>query len=200
MALQLAGRRVPEFEGAVEGVGEEVLPVVQGLRDEDRLMHTADMFKAWATLTDCVRAGTAVRSIGRARKESEDVARASESLQALEQQRADLESQFQAEAASIRSLLDPAAEPLETIAIRPKKTGIAVRLVALAWGSIGNLPSACTSGRRWRWSVSIRISWTSWRHSSASTLSKQGIGRKRRSICCGPATWWKWSRRVEIGM
>jgi hypothetical protein len=79
------------------------------------------------------RAGTAVRSMGRAYKESQDVARASETLEAMDQQRADLESQFQAEAAALQSLLDPMSEPLETIAIRPKKSAIGVRLLALAW-------------------------------------------------------------------
>jgi hypothetical protein len=79
------------------------------------------------------RAGTAVRSIGRTRKESEDVARAAETLEAMEQQRAELESQFQAEAAALQARLDPLAEPLETITIRPRKTAISVRLVALAW-------------------------------------------------------------------
>jgi len=79
------------------------------------------------------RAGTGVRSMGRAYKESQDVARASETLEAMEQQRADLETQFQAEAAALQSSLDPLSAALETIVVRPKKTAIAVRLVALGW-------------------------------------------------------------------
>ena len=79
------------------------------------------------------RAGTAVRSMGRAYKESQDLARASETLEAMKQQRADLETQFQAEAAALQSSLDPVSAALETIVVRPKKTAIAVRLVALGW-------------------------------------------------------------------
>jgi len=79
------------------------------------------------------RAGTAVRSMGRAYKESQDVARASETLEAMEQQRAGLEAEFQAEAVALQSSLDPVSAALETIVVRPKKTAIAVRLVALAW-------------------------------------------------------------------
>jgi Skp family chaperone for outer membrane proteins len=79
------------------------------------------------------RAGTAVRSMSRAYKESQDVARASETVEAMEQQRADIEAQFQAEAAALQSSLDPASAALETIVVRPKKTAITVRLVALGW-------------------------------------------------------------------
>jgi hypothetical protein len=39
--------------------------------------------------------------MGRAYKESQDVARASETLEAMEHQQADLEAQFQAEAAAL---------------------------------------------------------------------------------------------------
>jgi hypothetical protein len=80
------------------------------------------------------RATTAARSAGRVRKESQDVARAGETVAAVEQQLADLDVQFQAEAAGRQSRFD---ESFETIQVRLKRTGIAPRLVTLAWADEG---------------------------------------------------------------
>ena len=66
-------------------------------------------------------------------KESEDVGRAMETVEALKQQRAELDQQFQAEIAALESRIDPATEPLETVEIRLKKADISVELVSLAW-------------------------------------------------------------------
>jgi hypothetical protein len=79
------------------------------------------------------RAATAARSGSRTWKETQDVARARETVEALRRQLADMESQFQAEAQAIESTACAAAETLETVSIRLKKTNITVRLVALAW-------------------------------------------------------------------
>ena len=79
------------------------------------------------------RAGTAVRSVGRASQQSADVARAGETVEALKQQLAELDAQFQAEARVVEGGLDPAQETFETIELRPSKTNISVKLVALAW-------------------------------------------------------------------
>ena len=67
------------------------------------------------------------------RRESGDVARAEENVEALEQQIQELDSQFESEVNSLGLSIDPSTEELETIAIRPKKTGITVRLFALGW-------------------------------------------------------------------
>jgi hypothetical protein len=79
------------------------------------------------------KAGTAVRSVGRASEQAGDVARAGETVGAIQQQLADLDAQFQAEAKAIEGGLDPASETFETIELRPNKTNISVKLVALAW-------------------------------------------------------------------
>lgn len=79
------------------------------------------------------KAGTAVRSVGRASQQSADVARAGETVEALRQQLADLDAQFQSEARAVESGLDPTSESFETIELRPNKTNISVKLVALAW-------------------------------------------------------------------
>lgn len=79
------------------------------------------------------RAATAVRGAGRAAKESSDVGRAEETVEAVEQQLADLQLQFKAEIDAIEAKLDVAMEDLEKIELKPKKTGITVKAVVLAW-------------------------------------------------------------------
>jgi hypothetical protein len=79
------------------------------------------------------RATTAVRGAGRAMRESQDVDRAEENLEALQQQLADLEAEFKSETEAYLASHDPQNERLETIAIRTKKTDISVQLLALAW-------------------------------------------------------------------
>ncbi|MBA5868210.1 MAG: ATP-binding protein [Nitrospira sp. CR1.3] len=83
--------------------------------------------------TNLGRATTAIRSAGRVMKESQDVGQAEENVAALQQQLADLEAQFKSESDALASATDPLNEKLESIAIKPTKTNIAVKLVALAW-------------------------------------------------------------------
>jgi hypothetical protein len=86
-----------------------------------------------ASVGNIGRASTAARGVGRTMKESQDVARADENVQALQKQLADLDAQFQSETSALSTRIDPASEPLETIAIRPKKTDVNVGLLALGW-------------------------------------------------------------------
>ncbi|MBN2452536.1 MAG: ATP-binding protein [Lentisphaeria bacterium] len=79
------------------------------------------------------KTGTALRSASRASQQAGDVARAGETAEAIRQQLADLDAQFQAEVEAVEARHDPAGETLETIELRPSKTNIAVKLVALAW-------------------------------------------------------------------
>ncbi len=79
------------------------------------------------------RASTAMRSATRARKESMDVTRSGETMETLQTQLADLEFELETEVSRLQTGMDAASEELEPLEIRPKKTQIAVRLVALAW-------------------------------------------------------------------
>jgi hypothetical protein len=83
--------------------------------------------------TNINRATQAVRAAGRATKEYSDVGRANESIEAIDQQIADLNAQFEAEVASLDTKVDPTTEAFETVTVRPKKTGISVQLLALGW-------------------------------------------------------------------
>lgn len=83
--------------------------------------------------TNIGKATTAIRGAGRAIKESQDVGQAEENASVLQQQLADLEAQFKAETELLVATTDPLLEKLETLSLKPTKTNIAVKLVALAW-------------------------------------------------------------------
>jgi hypothetical protein len=83
--------------------------------------------------TNIGRATTAIRGAGRAIKESKDVGQAEENVAALQQQLADLEAQFKTKTDVLAAATDPLNEKLETVSLKPTRTNIAVKLVALAW-------------------------------------------------------------------
>jgi hypothetical protein len=79
------------------------------------------------------RATTAARGAGRVLKETQDVGRAKETVAAVDEALAALDAQFKAEADALGARTDPLTEPIETIALKPTRQNISVRLVALAW-------------------------------------------------------------------
>jgi hypothetical protein len=88
--------------------------------------------KAFST-TNISKAATAMKGVGRSVEQSQDVARAGETVDAIKQQLAELDAQFHAEAAALEAGGDPASDTFETIGLRPNKANISVKLVALAW-------------------------------------------------------------------
>ena len=83
------------------------------------------------------RATTAARTAGRTMKQAGDVGRAKETAEAVQQQIQDLDAQLQSELAAEQAAADPATEKLETVSLRPKKSDITVRRVALVWIPVG---------------------------------------------------------------
>ena len=79
------------------------------------------------------RATTAMRDVGRTMDEQGDIKRAEESLTALKQKQADVEASFQAEVDAIGAQMDPMAETLDQITVRPRKSDIAVDSLGLVW-------------------------------------------------------------------
>jgi hypothetical protein len=79
------------------------------------------------------RAATAARGVGRSMKESGDVARAQENITAVQEQLNELNTQLETEVNALALRFDAANETLDRIPLRPKKTDIKVRMVALAW-------------------------------------------------------------------
>jgi hypothetical protein len=83
--------------------------------------------------TNIGKATTAIRGAGRVMKESKDVSQAEDNVAALQQQLADLEAQFKAEAEALAAATDPLMEKLERLSLKPAKSNITIKLVALAW-------------------------------------------------------------------
>src|SRR5687768_13190656 len=79
------------------------------------------------------RAGTAARGVGRAAKESGDIARAEETVRAAADALRELEQQFESDSAEVAARTDAAAAAIEKVPIRPKKSDITVGIVTLAW-------------------------------------------------------------------
>ncbi len=79
------------------------------------------------------KATTAIRGAGRAMKESKDVSQAEDNVAALQQQLAALEAEFKAEADALAAATDPLTEKLETLSLKPSKSNISIKLVALVW-------------------------------------------------------------------
>ena len=79
------------------------------------------------------RATTAIRGAGRVLKESQDVGRAAENVLAVQQQLVDLEAQFQAESEALAAAIDPLHETFDRLVLKPTKSNITVKLVALVW-------------------------------------------------------------------
>jgi hypothetical protein len=86
-----------------------------------------------ASLGNVGRATTAARGAGRVYKESQDIARAGETAEAVQAQIDALNAQVADEVNQLTRLMDPSAETLETVTLKPKKTNISVRSIALAW-------------------------------------------------------------------
>jgi len=98
-------------------------------------------------------AATAVRGAGRVLQEKGDVKRAEETAEAVAVQIRELEAQLQAEIDEIGARIDPATEELLTVSLKPKKTNIKVRAVALIWTPVwitatGGRTPACGSPQR----------------------------------------------------
>jgi hypothetical protein len=79
------------------------------------------------------KAGTAARNVGQTMKENTDVAAAERTAASFREQYFNLESAFRKEARELERKIDPLTEPLETVALKPKKANISAKLVALVW-------------------------------------------------------------------
>jgi hypothetical protein len=86
-----------------------------------------------ASTANVTRAASAMRAGGRVMRERQDITDANESVEALQQQLADLEAEVQAETTKVQDGLQPDALTLESLQISPKKSEINVSGVALVW-------------------------------------------------------------------
>ena len=79
------------------------------------------------------RATTAARGMGKVGREAQDVTRASENVTALTQQQTDLQAELETDLQAVSADWDLSAEALERVLVKPKRGGVSVQLVALAW-------------------------------------------------------------------
>jgi Skp family chaperone for outer membrane proteins len=79
------------------------------------------------------KASSAARSVGRIGKERTDISHAEADLEALQQQHAALEAQLADEVAALEARFDASAIPVESAAIRARKSDTEVTDVALVW-------------------------------------------------------------------
>jgi hypothetical protein len=79
------------------------------------------------------RIGTATRGIGRSFEQSQDVSRAEHDRDALVRQLEEMNRELEQEIAELGDRYRQEAEELETFALKPRRSDVDVRLVALAW-------------------------------------------------------------------
>ncbi len=77
--------------------------------------------------------GTAMRSVTRSWRDSQDVARAEEDIEEIRKDILELEAEAEREVEELKERLDPLNEELAKTEIRPRRTDIEIRLVGLAW-------------------------------------------------------------------
>jgi hypothetical protein len=79
------------------------------------------------------RAATAARGMTRVGKESQDVTRASENVAALKAQESQLQADLEADLQAVSADWDLSNEPFERVLVKPKRGGVSVQVIALAW-------------------------------------------------------------------
>ena len=79
------------------------------------------------------KATSAARGLGRSIQDAKDVARAEENEEAILKQREALDTEFRSETEALAQATDPLTAPLEILSVKPNKSNISVKLVALAW-------------------------------------------------------------------
>ncbi len=85
------------------------------------------------SVTNLRRARSAYRGVGQVSKEKQDVVRAQEQLVALQQDLEELNADLEAEIQELTSVYEEDLEELEPLALKPRKTDIDMRIMALAW-------------------------------------------------------------------
>ncbi len=85
------------------------------------------------TKTNIGKAASAARQAGKVIREQSDVGRAGDTIEAVQAQLTALEAEVEAAVAAATAKLDESTAEIETVAIRPKKTNIALGFSALVW-------------------------------------------------------------------
>ena len=141
---QLRQKYAPKF-----AMLEERLRRAEAMREKEAQEAQSAKMQSWLSIgssllgafmgnkvvsaTNVRRGASAISSFSRASKQSGDVGRADETVEAIQAQMQDLDAQFQAETQALQSQSDPMNERLETTSLKPKKKDINLRVIALGW-------------------------------------------------------------------
>jgi hypothetical protein len=79
------------------------------------------------------RARSTMGGVSHSMKESRDIQRAQDTVEALQQRMRQLEVDFKTDTEALSTRMDPMTETLESVLIRPIKTGIVIQVLALGW-------------------------------------------------------------------
>ena len=143
--LELLRKKYAPRQAALEEKKRRALARVEKEAEQAQGQKLQTMISVGATLMGALmgrkaitastlgRATTAARGMGRAMKESGDIADAQQEVKVLDQQLLELEDDLKLEAGTLEASSDPATETFERIAIKPKRTNVAVKLVGLVW-------------------------------------------------------------------
>jgi hypothetical protein len=137
-AERLRAKYAPRL-AALEERKRKALQVVERERQQASAQKVQSVLDVGASLlgaflgrrgSAATKVAGAARSMQRASKESSDVGRAEETAEAVDQQLRALQQQFEEELASAATESDVV---IETVSVKPEKTNIAVKFVALGW-------------------------------------------------------------------
>jgi prefoldin subunit 5 len=81
------------------------------------------------------RATTAAKGLSGAAKEREDVERAEETVEALTEQLEKLNQELEEDMENVEDRFDPLSEELQITSVRPRRSDVDIKLVALTWMS-----------------------------------------------------------------
>ena len=79
------------------------------------------------------KATSTMRNASRIGKEGQDIARAEDTVEAIDQQLAELNAKIEAQVNDLASAVDPQTEVFDTLTVRPKKTNINTQICTLVW-------------------------------------------------------------------
>ena len=79
------------------------------------------------------KATTAARGASRAMKEGQDIGRAEDNVEVLQQRLNELNAEIEEQIQELTAAVDPQTEVFDTLTIRPKKTNINVQICTLVW-------------------------------------------------------------------
>lgn len=85
------------------------------------------------SVTNVSRASSAVKSVGRVGKQQADVTKASESVESIQQQILDLETELQGEVEKLSGGVDATTLNLETVQVSAKSTDLSMKVFGLVW-------------------------------------------------------------------